>query len=281
MTASYTIRRMRADELAIAIAWAAQEGWNPGIHDAKSFYAADPNGFFVGEINNEVIAVGSAVIYDEHFAFCGLYIVKPEYRGQGYGIELTRARLQYLAPRNAGIDGVVENISIYERIGYRLAYHNVRFQGIAASTSHNTHAICPLNEISFADIETYDRQCFPALRSTFLHAWITQPDALALGFVENGHLLGYGVRRRCIEGHKIGPLFADDYRIAEQLFLALQQDIQEDAIFLDIAEINPAAEELVVRHKMEPVFSTGRMYLKGQPELAYDKLFGITTFELG
>ena len=104
---------------------------------------------------------------------------------------------------------------------------------------------------------------------------------MALGFVENGRLLGYAVRRRCIEGHKIGPLFADNLHIAEQLFLALQQDIQGDSIFLDIAEINPAAEELALRHEMEAVFSTGRMYLHGQPELAYDKIFGITTFELG
>lgn len=281
MDTAYKIRRMHVDELKTAIAWAALEGWNPGLHDAETFYVADPNGFFVGEVNNETVAVGSAVVYDEHFAFCGLYIVNPEFRGQGYGIELTHARLQYAKPRNVGIDGVVENISIYERIGYRLAYHNTRFQGTAVGTAFDAQAITPLSAVSFFEIETYDRQCFPAYRSDFLSAWITQPDAMALGFVENGRLLGYGVRRRCIEGHKIGPLFADNLHIAEQLFLALQQDIPGDAIFLDIAEINPAAEELALRHKMEAVFSTGRMYLHGQPELAYDKIFGITTFELG
>jgi GNAT superfamily N-acetyltransferase len=281
MAAPYKIRRMHADEVQTAIDWATQEGWNPGIHDAKTFYTADPKGFFVGEINHEVIAVGSAVVYDENFAFCGLYIVKPEYRGQGYGIELTHARLHYVAQRNAGIDGVVENISIYERLGYRLAYHNVRYQGTAIQSVYDTQSIHPLSQLMFSEIETYDRLCFPACRSTFLRAWITQADAIALGFVENGRLLGYGVRRRSIEGHKIGPLFADNSRIAEQIFLALQQGIPGDAIFIDIAEINPAAEKMVLRHEMKPVFSTGRMYLQGQPELAYEKLFGITTFELG
>ena len=281
MVAPYKIRRMRADEVKIAIDWAAKEGWNPGIHDAETFYVTDPKGFFVGEINNEAIAVGSAVVYDEHFAFCGLYIVKPEYRGKGYGMELTHARLQYVGPRNAGIDGVVENISIYERIGYRLAYHNVRYLGTAIDTGFDTKAIYSLSKVPFSDIETYDKQCFPAPRSNFLQAWITQDDALALGFVSNGQLQGYGVRRRCFKGHKIGPLFADNPRIAEQLFLALQQGISGDDIIIDIAEINPAAEKLVLNHKMKPVFSTGRMYLQGQPELAYEKLFGITTFELG
>ena len=281
MTAPYKIRRMHADEVKTAIAWAAQEGWNPGIHDAETFYEADSEGFFVGELNNEVVAVGSAVVYDEHFAFCGLYIVKPEYRGKGYGIELTRARLEYTNPRNVGIDGVVENIAIYERIGYRLAYHNVRYQGTAVCTAFETQAIVPLSKVSFVKIEKYDRQCFPAYRSKFLRAWITQSDSMAIGFVENGQLLGYGVRRRCIEGHKIGPLFADDQSIADQIFMALQQNISGEAIFMDIAEVNPAAEKLVLKHNMKAVFSTGRMYLHDQPDINYEKVFGITTFELG
>lgn len=281
MEALFTIRHMQADEVKIAIDWAALEGWNPGIHDAETFYVADPNGFFIGEINNQPVAVGSAVVYDQHFAFCGLYIVKPGFRGQGYGLELTRARLQYTKPRNVGIDGVVENISIYQRIGYRLAYHNARYQGVAVNFASDTQTIVPLSQISFPELEAYDRQCFPAKRSAFISAWISQTDSLSLAYVQNGQLLGYGVRRRCIAGHKIGPLFADNLTIAEQLFLALQRDILGDTIFLDIAEINPAAQKLVHEHNMQQVFSTGRMYLQGMPELDYAKIFGITTFELG
>ena len=281
MSAVMTIRRMQADELQIAIDWAKQEGWNPGIHDAETFYLADPDGFFIGECNGKAIAVGSAVVYDEQFAFCGLYIVHPDYRGQGYGLQLTRERLRYVDQRNAGIDGVVENISIYERIGYRLAYHNIRYQGIAAALTVDAQAIKPLSQITFDQISTYDRQCFPATRNTFLNTWINQPDALALGFVEDGLLKGFGVRRQCIEGHKIGPLFSDNTDIAENLFQALQQDIAGETIFLDITDINPAAKQLVDNHAMESVFMTGRMYLKGQPKLADEKVFGITTFELG
>lgn len=281
MNKDYTIRRMRADEIQIAIDWAAQEGWNPGIHDANTYYQADSNGFFVGEIGGQAISVGSAVVYDDQFAFCGLYIVHPEYRGRGYGIALTKERLRYVGQRNAGIDGVVENIPIYERIGYRLAYHNIRYRGTAANpTSVDLHFV-PLSQLPFEIIETYDRFCFPAKRRRYLNAWINQADAKALGFVKNGQLQGYAVRRRCIEGHKIGPLFADNYAIAEGLFQALQMDIPGEAIFLDIMEINPAAQKLAEKYNMQVVFSTGRMYLKGQPKLADQKIFGITSFELG
>jgi hypothetical protein len=42
------IRPMTRDELDLAVEWAAQEGWNPGLADAECFHAADPEGFLIG-----------------------------------------------------------------------------------------------------------------------------------------------------------------------------------------------------------------------------------------
>lgn len=91
---NYTIRNMTRNEINIAIDWAAIEGWNPGLYDAECFFTADPNVFFIGEVNNEPIATISAVKYGNTFGFIGFDIVKPQYRGQGYGSEL-------LAPKGA------------------------------------------------------------------------------------------------------------------------------------------------------------------------------------
>ena len=44
------IRPMRPDEISIAVNWAAAEGWNPGLADDACFAAADPEGFFIGEL---------------------------------------------------------------------------------------------------------------------------------------------------------------------------------------------------------------------------------------
>ncbi len=38
----YRIRTMALDDLALAVDWAAAEGWNPGVDDARAFMAADP-----------------------------------------------------------------------------------------------------------------------------------------------------------------------------------------------------------------------------------------------
>ena len=56
------IRRMTEAEVAFAIDLAAEEGWNPGIHDGECFYAADPNVFFVGELDGELVGSISAVL---------------------------------------------------------------------------------------------------------------------------------------------------------------------------------------------------------------------------
>jgi hypothetical protein len=36
------IRPMTRAELGAGLDWAAGEGWNPGVHDADGFHAADP-----------------------------------------------------------------------------------------------------------------------------------------------------------------------------------------------------------------------------------------------
>lgn len=59
------MRQMQLPDARAAIAWAAKEGWNPGLHDATTFYATDPQGFFVGEYGGDPVSCISAVAYDE------------------------------------------------------------------------------------------------------------------------------------------------------------------------------------------------------------------------
>jgi GNAT superfamily N-acetyltransferase len=76
---------MRPDEISIAVNWAAAEGWNPGLADAACFGAADPEAFFIAELDGAPIATVSCVNYGASFAFLGFYIVRNDVRGRGYG----------------------------------------------------------------------------------------------------------------------------------------------------------------------------------------------------
>jgi GNAT superfamily N-acetyltransferase len=122
----YRIGKMSLPDVEVAVDWAAAEGWNPGPNDAQCFYAIDPNGFFSGRLNGRMIAGGSAPVYDTDFAFVGLYIVAPAYRGKGYGLSLTEAMLAYVGERNAGLDGVENMADRYARLGFRRAHRSIR-----------------------------------------------------------------------------------------------------------------------------------------------------------
>ena len=65
------IRTMRADEIAIAVDWAAAEGWNPGLADAACFATVDPGGFLIGELDGAPAATISCVNYDANFVISG------------------------------------------------------------------------------------------------------------------------------------------------------------------------------------------------------------------
>lgn len=279
---SYTIRTMTRQELNIAIEWAAEEGWNPGLYDADCFYAADPNGFLVGLLDDEPIATISVVKYGTSFGFLGFYIVKPEYRGKGYGIQIWNVGLASLGGRTIGLDGVVAQQDNYRKSGFNLAYSNVRYQGIGGGHYSAGSAIVPLSTLAFDDIYIYDQAFFPDNRREFLRSWINQPQSTALGILNKNKLAGYGVLRICRSGYKVGPLFADSPEYAERLFQALKAQAPEGApVFLDIPAVNEAAVDLVNRHKMTISFETARMYAGQPPELPVKRLFGVTTFELG
>jgi len=273
---------MRRDELGIAVEWAAQEGWNPGLHDADCFYAADPSGFLIGLLDDEPVATISVVKYGSSFGFLGFYIVKPAHRDRGYGIRIWDAGLKYLQGRTVGLDGVVAQQDNYRKSGFQLAYRNVRYEGRGSGEAPRPSGIVELSSLPFEAVADYDRPFFPADRTQFLKCWIRQPEGRAVGVLQDGDLAGYGLIRRCRSGYKIGPLFADRPDLAEALFTALTSEIEPAApVYLDTPQVNRAAVEMAERHGMKVVFETARMYLGEEPNLPLDRLFGVTTFELG
>ena len=109
-----------------------------------------------------------------------------------------------------------------------------------------------------------------------------QPESNSLVSVENKQIQGYGMIRKCRTGYKIGPLFAEDFIVADDLFQSLVSSVSEDSpVFLDIPEINPLAVKLVSKYAMEKNFTTARMYTKVPPKLPIERIFGVTTYEVG
>lgn len=274
---------MRAEELPLALDWAAAEGWNPGLADAACFLAADPDGFLVAELAGEPVGCVSAVRYGDGFGFLGFYIVRPGFRGQGHGLALWRAAMARLRPGVVGLDGVVAQQANYRRSGFDLAHRNIRYGAAAphAPRLSDAPAVMPASAVPFDAVAAFDRRFFPAPREAFLRAWIAAPGHLGRVVPGPGGLRGFAVLRPCREGSKIGPLFAEDPAVARALFADLLAAAPPGPVFLDLPEPNADAVAMAEAAGMAPAFETARMYAGTAPVLPLLQVYGITSFELG
>lgn len=275
------IRAMRPAEVAIALDWAAAEGWNPGLADAACFASVDRDGFLIGELDGTAAATISCLNYDERFAFLGFYIVRADLRGRGYGLRIWNAAIAHAGVRIIGLDGVVAQQDNYRKSGFRLAYANIRYGGRVGPLSAPVVAIVPLKEVPFAALEADDARVFPAPRATFLRAWIGAPGHIGRALVRDGNLAAWGVIRPCRRGHKIGPLMAHDRAAAEAVLAALIAAAGAEEVFLDVPSVNADALALAQDLGLAPVFETARMYTGAIRPLLLERVFGVTTFELG
>jgi hypothetical protein len=275
------IRRMRPDEISIAVDWAAAEGWNPGLADAACFSTVDPDGFLIGELDGAPAATISCINYGASFAFLGFYIVRKDVRGCGYGLHIWNAALAHAGARVIGLDGVPAQQQNCKKAGFKLAYANIRFGGMAVAPDGQRDRVIALAEVPLALVSADDATVFPGPRAAFLRAWIGSPGHIGRAIVRDGRLVAWGLMRPCRKGNKIGPLVADDRNAAEALLGALLAGADTGEIFIDIPSLNRDAIALAQDLRLAPVFETARMYTGAIPPLQVERVFGVTTLELG
>ena len=274
-----TIRTLTASEVEALVDWAAREGWNPGIGDAAAFRTADPDGFIGAFVDGEMVAGISAVAYGPGFGFIGLYICRPDRRGEGHGKAVWDAGMARLGNRITGLDGVAEQRANYQRMGFVPVYETVRYSGRPAGLPEGGD-IRPVTADDMAGILACDHRCFPAPREAFLREWLRQPRIALLSGGSAG-IAGYGAARRCREGFKVGPLFADRTDLALALLADLAGRIGNEALHIDVPASQVQFTAMLQAAGMVPGFATTRMYKGGKPGNAPSTVFGITTLELG
>jgi len=281
------IRAATKDEFSIVLEWAAAEGWNPGLDDLSAFYAADPKGFLMGFLGSKPVSSISVVQYGKSYGFLGFYIVHPEFRGQGIGIATWNKGLKHLAGRTIGLDGVVDQQDNYQKSGFILQGRNIRHTGIPVLNPKGQPDL-EIRNISQGDMDalfSYDRHLFSIQRTAFLTAWLQHGNfgkRTTKVALKNGKICGFGALRECRNGFKVGPLFSENPQTADTLLTALCERLPKDAeISLDTPEDNSEAVALARKYGLKPTFETARMYKGCAPSLPIDKIYGITSFELG
>ena len=278
MMGSPVIRTLTLGEVECLLDWARAESWNPGLADAAAFHAADPDGFF-GCFVDGVFASGiSAVRYGNDFGFIGLYIAHPDFRGQGMGRRVWDAGMAHLEGRTIGLDGVAEQQQNYRSMGFEPFYESIRWSGRLKGTA--VAGVTDVNVGNLPAIIHYDGSVFPQVREAFLHAWLKPPRSTKV-LIEDEEIRGYGVCRKCRDGFKIGPLFAEGLSEAVSLLRGLAVGTGGETIHIDVPVPQQAFADYLAEAGFQKGFTTARMYRGLPPSAQTSDVFGVTTLELG
>ena len=188
----FEIRRLTAEEMEQMISNAVDgEGWTESYDVLHAFRVLDHDGFLGGFIEGKLIGHISCVRWPENYGFVGYYIVIPEYRGKGYGMKLWNAGMKHLEGCNVGLDGVIEEVPLYLKSGFKEYFENTRWEGISKVMPADSHII-RYNESMIDQIAEYDRKCFPSERKEFLKAWLTVPHGHSVVYMDNGVIVFAG-----------------------------------------------------------------------------------------
>jgi len=277
MTAA-SFRTATLPELSRILDWAADEGWNPGIEDAEAFFAADPGGFFVADHDGTPVAVISVVNHSDSFAFLGLYICHPDWRGTGLGFALWTHAIAHAGGRTIGLDGVPAQQDNYARSGFELAGRTRRLSG---SLSREPRRLALAQERDLETIRALDRAANGFDRAAFRAAWVAEHPTRKTVLLETaGRVTGFATARLCREVCKIGPIVApsdtDAMTLAGQAAAALGQT----DISIDVPEGQPDFARMLEARGFQEGFATARMY-RGPAPAVDATLKAIATMELG
>ncbi|MEI7481220.1 MAG: GNAT family N-acetyltransferase [Elusimicrobiota bacterium] len=255
------IRNIAPAEMELVVAWAAREGWNPGLRDAECFLAEDTSGYFIAEADGKPVGCIFGINFSADLCMGGVFIVNPEYRGGRIGVELQKRAALHAGKRTVGFDAVEYKVKNYGFFGFKPAYKIVRYEMLARPAGKDIETV-DLTAYPFDKFNAYDRKFFPADRSRLMGEWIKQkPAGAALGIIANGALAGYGVIRKAYHGYRVEPLYAESREIAENLLLALVGRVEPGVpVYINIPLPNSSACALAQKYEMKPAIMLVRMY---------------------
>ncbi|WP_320676710.1 GNAT family N-acetyltransferase [Prochlorococcus sp. MIT 1300] len=296
MSSSLQIRSLQPKDIAYVTNWSRVEGFAPGAGDLNIYRHTDRQGLWVGLLNKKPIGCIAGVRYNANYGFIGLFLVVPEHRGHGFGLELWKHALKHLEDLPCiGLEAALNRINDYSGWGFHPSSPTTRWQCegnddffTGADYSQNDASGLMLLEggaIPSKAIEVYDAKREPSPRPHFLFDWLKHPAGKVLAIIDNnGQCHGFGRIRPCLlkngEGWRVGPLLADTNELAE---LLLKQLIRRHrgTVLIDTPGLNQSASHLCRKLGFKQISQTLRMYRGELPPVSMKEVYGLACLELG
>ncbi len=297
MTSPLTIRPLKESDIPKVTEWARVEGFTPGTGDLSIYQHTDRQGLWIGSLDKEPIGCIAGVRYNAEYGFIGMFLVIPEQRGKGYGVELWKQALKHLVDVPCiGLEAAPERVEDYSRWNFVPSSSTTRWQfevddnllfslGNVNENYSDGMVFVEGDSIPSNAIEIYDALREPSPRPHFLRDWLNHPSGKVLCLIDHlGLCHGFGRIRPCLlkegVGWRIGPLLADTPILAELLLKKLLYR-HPGIVLLDSPGLNLFAEKLFKKIGFNAISHTVRMYRGKQPPISMDEVYGLACLELG
>lgn len=259
MTRSDVPAGMRLKEIA---------GWNQSAEDWMRFLDASEGGCFVAEVGGKVRGTGTTIVYEKRFAWVGMVLVDPEYRGKGLGTKLLETAIAYLQDARIPcikLDATPQGKPIYEKLGFQFEYEIERWilkRTVEAVAQAGKNV--PPNIVSGQDLEAIlaeDREVFGADRSQLLKSLRQSAPEFTGAVWEDAMLRGSAFGRRGSFADHLGPWMAKDKTAATQLLNSFIAHSRREVLLVDCLKSNTIAVDLLKSRGFEYSRPLSRMFL--------------------
>ena len=248
----------------------------------------------MGWVDSTPVGCIAGIKYNNIYGFIGLYIVRPEYRGQGYGHRLWEQALLHLqGVKCVGLEAASHLITNYAEWGFKTSSQTVRWQlfnaedGPSAQAALNPQDLNTVSgpEIPLEAIKKYDSEREFTARPHFLSQWLEHPSGKVIALIDKyNHCHGFARIRPCLlpagEGWRIGPILADSPVLAKVLILNLLTE-HKGVILIDSPERNDNAQLLLSSLGFHEISATTRMYKGSHKAVLTKDVYGLACLELG
>ena len=252
-------------DIEFAFKIARQENWGMALGDKECYFAADPEGFFIGELNGKKVCSLSMIKYPRSkLAVMGFGITVPEYRERGYLREIAK-HVRQSAPEEYCIQGDALKYLIpflQNEIGLRnfgwvnlCSIVNSKNAVDLLKTYGNNSSISlrPAVEIDCEQLSNYEEDVIRIYRKSFLQKWISFPGRKGwVALNAKGTIVGFVVSREILQPkhtHKVAPLYADTPEVACCLLNQISKEIftenELNKMYFDIPIGNRYAVQLI------------------------------------
>lgn len=270
------LRAMTMHDVAAGVRLNQMAGWNQTAADWQRFLKVSPRGCFVAELDGHVSGTVATLSFQNRFAWIGMVLVDPPYRGRGIGTDLLKRAIRYLDDEKIAtlkLDATPQGKPLYENLGFVPEYEIERWTlrrpatGAPNSFASEELASAPL----LSSILNTDRDIFGADRGFLLESLHRHAPDLTLGVWDGNVLHGYALGRRGLFADHLGPWMATDSSSAKTLLERFLARSFRETIVVDCLKSNNSAAELLKSYGFTYSRPLTRMYrgpndYPGRPE---------------